>query len=65
MRKFLPYVRLLKPVRKTLFAAIFFGLIYGIANGAGLPLMAKEIFPRIFGEGAAPLSTWEIVGIAL
>lgn len=65
MRKFLPYVRLLKPVRKTLFAAIFFGLVYGIANGAGLPLMAKEIFPRIFGEGAAPLSTWEIVGIAL
>ncbi len=65
MRKFLPYVRLLKPVRKTLIAAIVFGLIYGIANGAGLPLMAKEIFPRIFGEGAAPLSTWEIVAIAL
>lgn len=65
MRKFLPYVRFLKAVRKPLIAAIVFGLIYGAANGAGLPLMAKEIFPRIFGEGAAALSTWEIIGVAL
>lgn len=65
MQKFLPYVRFLKAVRKPLIAAIIFGLIYGIANGAGLPLMAKEIFPRIFGEGAEQLATWEVVLIAL
>src|SRR5690606_23111398 len=41
------------------------GLIYGIANGAGLPLMAKEVFPRIFGEQAELLETWEIVLVAL
>jgi subfamily B ATP-binding cassette protein MsbA len=65
MRKFLPYVRLLKAVRKTLIAAIFFGLIYGVANGAGLPLMAKVIFPRIFGENAEALSMLQVVLVAL
>jgi subfamily B ATP-binding cassette protein MsbA len=55
----------LKAVRKPLIGAIVCGLLYGIANGAGLPLMAKEIFPRIFGEQAEILETWEVVLIAL
>lgn len=65
MRKFLPYIRFLKTVRKPLIAAIICGLIYGAANGAGLPLMAKKVFPRIFGEGAVALDTWQIIGVAL
>lgn len=65
MRRFVPYVRFLKPVRNTLIGAIACGLVYGVANGAGLPLMAKEIFPRIFGEGAETLSTLEIALVAL
>lgn len=65
MRKFLPYIRFLKMVRRPLIAAIICGVVYGAANGAGLPLMAREIFPRIFGENAAALSTWELVGVAL
>ena len=65
MRRFLPYLKFLKAVRKPLLGAIACGLIYGIANGAGLPLMAKEVFPRIFGEQAELLETWEIVLVAL
>jgi subfamily B ATP-binding cassette protein MsbA len=65
MRRFFPYFKFLRPVRLHLIAAIFCGLIYGAANGAGLPLMAKQVFPKIFGDNAVPLTTWELVGIAL
>jgi subfamily B ATP-binding cassette protein MsbA len=50
---------------RPLIAAIFFGLLYGALNGAGLPLMAKEVFPRIFGTNAPTLETWELIGVAL
>jgi subfamily B ATP-binding cassette protein MsbA len=65
MQRFLPYLRLLKAVRKPLIAAILCGLIYGLANGAGLPLMVKEIFPKIFGDGARTLGIWQVIGVAL
>jgi subfamily B ATP-binding cassette protein MsbA len=65
MRTFLPYFRFVYQVRRPVIAAVVCGLIYGIANGAGLPLMAKHIFPRIFGESALVLDTWELIGIAL
>ena len=65
MRRFFPYFKFLRPVRLHLIAAIICGLIYGAANGAGLPLMAKQVFPKIFGDNAMPLSTWELIGIAL
>jgi subfamily B ATP-binding cassette protein MsbA len=65
MRRFFPYFKFLKAVRRPLIAAILCGLLYGVANGAGLPLMAKEIFPRIFGENAEVLSKWELIGVAL
>ncbi len=65
MRRFFPYFKFLKAVRRPLIAAILCGLLYGAANGAGLPLMAKEVFPKIFGTGARVLDTWEIIGVAL
>jgi subfamily B ATP-binding cassette protein MsbA len=65
MRRFFPYFKFLTPVRGHLILAVICGLIYGAANGAGLPLMAKQVFPKIFGEGAAPLGTWELIGVAL
>lgn len=65
MRRFFPYFKFLRPVRLHLIAAIVCGLIYGAANGAGLPLMAKQVFPKIFGDNAVPLTTWELIGIAL
>ena len=65
MRKFFPYLKLLKPVRWQLAAAILCGLIYGAANGAGLPLMVKMVFPRIFGADAVALTSWEVIAAAL
>ena len=55
IRRFLPYFKFLRPVRRPLIAAIVCGLIYGALNGAGLPLMAKAVFPKIFGADAPPL----------
>jgi subfamily B ATP-binding cassette protein MsbA len=65
MRRFVPYLRFLKAVRKPLIAAILCGVVYGLANGAGLPLMAKVIFPRIFGEDAEVLTLMQVVLVAL
>lgn len=50
MKKFFPYVKLIKPVRVPFFAAIICGLIAGVASGAGLPLVAKYVFPLIFRD---------------
>jgi subfamily B ATP-binding cassette protein MsbA len=43
-----PYLRHVVAVRGIIIAALLCGLVYGVANGAGLPLMARYIFPRIF-----------------
>ncbi len=65
LTRFRPYFSYLKPVRGTLIAAIAAGVVYGIANGAGLPWMIHSVFPKIFGPKAIPLSVWGIVGIAM
>lgn len=48
-KRFLPYFSLLGVVRKHFAAAIFFGVIFGVASGFGLPFMADRVFPVIFG----------------
>lgn len=48
MKKFLPYFKLLKPVRLQFAVAILFGLIAGAASGFGLPLIVSQVFPMIF-----------------
>ena len=63
--RFRPYLAYLRPVRATLAAAILCGIVYGVANGAGLPWMVHYVFPKIFGPKALPLSVWGILGIAM
>src|ERR1044072_3728644 len=65
LRRFFPYFHFLNPVRRPLIGAILCALVYGAATGAGLPLMAKEVFPRIFGSDAPALDKWQLIGIAL
>ena len=48
IERFRPYLKYLKAVRGTIAAALLCGLVYGAANGAGLPLMANYVFPRVF-----------------
>lgn len=65
MRRFLPYASLLKPVRWQLAIGLLCGLIYGAANGFGMPYMLEKVFPQVFAEGAPVLSNWEVFKIAL
>jgi subfamily B ATP-binding cassette protein MsbA len=56
VKRFRPYFRYLHAVRGPIALAIGCGLLYGAASGAGLPLLVKYVFPRIFapGEAAVP-----------
>jgi subfamily B ATP-binding cassette protein MsbA len=65
MKRFLPYLRYLNSVRLQLAGAIVCGLIFGAASGFGLPMMIKKVFPQIFGEGATPLSSTELIAYSL
>ena len=64
-RRFRPYFPYLYAVRWPLSGAILFGLLSGAANGAGLPLMFKKVFPIIFAEDAERLTTWQLTLVAL
>ncbi|MEN9402552.1 MAG: Lipid export ATP-binding/permease protein MsbA [Verrucomicrobiota bacterium] len=64
LRRFIPYLRYLQSNRATLVAAIFYGLIFGLASGAGFPLMVKYAFPPIFDREAFPLPYTTILLIA-
>lgn len=60
MRRFFPYFKYLKPVRWHLIGAILCGILFGAANGAGLPLMVKMVFPVVFeSEKTALPERWE------
>ncbi len=65
LSRFRPYVSYLRPHRLLLAASILCGIIYGLASGAGLPLMVKKVFPVIFAKDAEPLPTWQIALIVL
>jgi subfamily B ATP-binding cassette protein MsbA len=65
MQRLRPYFRYLRAQRGLLALAILCGVVAGLASGAGLPLMVKKVFPVVFAEGAAPLTTWELVAVVL
>jgi ATP-binding cassette, subfamily B, bacterial MsbA len=50
MRRFFPYFRYLKPVRWHLLIGVLCGILFGVANGVGLPMMMKYVFPVIFHD---------------
>ena len=64
MKRFRPFLGYLKPVKGTLIAALLCGLVFGAANGAGLPLMMKWVFPQIFAPDAEALTNWELALVA-
>ena len=64
LRRFRPHFRYLKSNRSTLFAAIFYGLLFGVTSGLGLPVLIKYVFPPIFDRQDPPLAestVWLIV----
>jgi subfamily B ATP-binding cassette protein MsbA len=58
----LPYLLYLKPHWKAFGGALFFGVIYGVSSGFGLPFMTDQIFPKIFPteNNTSALPSWEI-----
>jgi subfamily B ATP-binding cassette protein MsbA len=52
-RRFRPYFRYLRSNRPTLIAAVFYGLLFGATNGAGIPVLIKYVFPVIFDQDPA------------
>ena len=64
LRRFRPYFRYLKSNRSTLFAAVFYGLLFGATSGLGVPVLIKYVFPPIFDRQDPPLAQstiWLIV----
>ena len=55
LRRFQPYLRYLKSNRGTMYAAIFYGVIFGATSGAGMPALLKYAFPPIFDRSGTPL----------
>ena len=64
LKRLRPYIRYLRPVRWQFAGALLAGLIYGLASGAGIPLIIKEVLPRIWVEGTqtVPLTDLLIIG---
>ncbi len=50
LKKFTPYYKYLKPVWWRFLLGIVFGVIFSVTSGAGLPVMAKTVFPILFGN---------------
>jgi len=63
LKKLLPYKHYIRPFFGVLGLALLFGAIYGIVNGAGLPLMIKVVFPKVF-SGESNLSNLSLIGYA-
>ncbi len=64
MKRFRPYFRYLHAVRGPLVIAITCGLLYGAASGAGLPLLVKYVFPRIFAPGEEVVPFLQVMLVA-
>ncbi|QYM77839.1 ABC transporter ATP-binding protein/permease [Horticoccus luteus] len=66
MRRLFPYLRFLRLVRGPIVKAIVYGIIYGAASGAGIPLLVKYVFPPIFQlHGALELSTVVLIAACI
>jgi len=66
MRRFIPYFRYLRLVRGPIAKAIFYGILYGAASGAGIPLLVKYVFPPIFElQGVLPVSTVAMIAACI
>ena len=65
LKRLRPYTRYLRPVRWQFIGALIAGLIYGVASGAGIPLILKEVLPRMWVEGPDPVPYGDLVLIGV
>jgi len=65
LKRLRPYTRYLRPVRWQFIGALIAGLIYGVASGAGIPLILKEVLPRIWVEGPDPVPFGDLILVGM
>ncbi len=65
LKRLRPYTRYLRPVRWQFIGALIAGLIYGVASGAGIPLILKEVLPRMWVEGPDPVAYRDLILIGV
>ena len=65
MKKFLPYLKLLKAVRTEFILALLFAVLYGVSRGFGIPFMMQKIFPKIFDAQTDKIGLWLLAGYCL
>lgn len=63
LREYMPFFKLLWPLRKAFTIALLSGILYGATGGFGFPFLIYRVFPLLFGE--EPPSTWLLVGALL
>ena len=64
MRRLRPYFKYLRTVRGIIIAAIVCGVVYGASSGAGMPLLVKYVFPRIFSATDPKMTLAKVALIA-
>lgn len=50
LSKILPFYKYLKPVWFKFLLGLIFGILYSLSSGLGLPLIADNVFPILFGN---------------
>src|SRR5581483_3634702 len=67
MRRFRPYFNYLRPVRGSLCAAIFYGVLFALTNGVSLPTLIKYVFPVVFDREhvGLPLATVMLIAATI
>ena len=58
MKRFLPYFKLLKPIKWAFMGALLSGVVFGVASGFGIPFVAQKVLPILFGGHAVP--SWRL-----
>ena len=63
MKRFLPYYKHLKQVKWQFVIAVLAGAVFGVASGAGLPLLMQKVLPEMFAQ--KEISLLELFLVAL
>ncbi len=61
LKRFVPYFRLLIPLKWPALAALASGIIASVMNGFGFPLIVKEVLPRVFPEDGGAVDQGQLL----
>ena len=67
LRRLRPYLRYLRDQKRTLGAAITYGILFGATSGLGVPTLIRYVFPAVFHgrEDGLPLATVALIASAI